>query len=57
VGTCGYVLSCLALNDTTSRGPGSSGAYPVLENPRAWFPGAWVFADLGYEEELQWAGR
>jgi hypothetical protein len=52
VGTCGYVLSCLELNGAAFRGVGSSGAYPVPENPRAWLPGAQVCAELGYEEEL-----
>jgi hypothetical protein len=37
---CRYVLSCLTLNDTTCRGLGSSGTYLVLENLRAWLPGA-----------------
>jgi hypothetical protein len=32
VGTCGYVLSCLALNGNASRGLGSRGTYPELEN-------------------------
>jgi hypothetical protein len=57
VGARGYVMSCLALNGAASRGTGSSGAYLVLENPRAWLPGALACAEPGYKEELQWAGR
>jgi hypothetical protein len=30
---CGYVQSCLALNGIASRGPDSSGTYPVLKEP------------------------
>jgi hypothetical protein len=56
LGTYGYVLSCLALNDTACGGSGSSGAYPVLENPQAWLQGVRLCADLGYQEELQRAG-
>jgi hypothetical protein len=26
--------------------------YPVPKNPLAWLSGAWVRAELGYEEEL-----
>jgi hypothetical protein len=32
-GTCGHVLSCQALNVAAFQGPGSSGAYPVLNGP------------------------
>jgi hypothetical protein len=49
---CGYVLSCLTLNGTTCRGLGSSGTCLVLENLRAWLPGAWACAEPCYEEEL-----
>jgi hypothetical protein len=37
VGSCGYVLSCQALNIAASQGHGSSGTYPVLENTAAIF--------------------
>jgi hypothetical protein len=47
VGACGYIMSCLALNGTASRGSDSNGAYPVPKNPRAWLPGAWVRAKPG----------
>jgi hypothetical protein len=33
VGVCGYVLSCLTLNDAASCGPDSSGAYRILKSP------------------------
>jgi hypothetical protein len=41
VGAYGYVLSSQTLNVAASRGPGSRGTYPVLENPRRglWGPG------------------
>jgi hypothetical protein len=39
VGACGYVLSYLALNGATSRGPGSGDAYPVLETLRRGYRG------------------
>jgi hypothetical protein len=35
VSTCGYVMSCLALNGTASRGSGSSDTYPVLKKTPA----------------------
>jgi hypothetical protein len=38
VGTCGYILSCQALNVIASRGPNLD-TYLVLENPRVWPPG------------------
>jgi hypothetical protein len=44
------IQSCLALNGAASQGPGSNGAYPVLENPRAWLSGARVCAEPGYED-------
>jgi hypothetical protein len=34
VDSCGYVLSCQALNDVTLQGPDRGGAYPVLESPQ-----------------------
>jgi hypothetical protein len=39
MGTCGCILSCLALNGTTSRGADSSGTCLIPRNPRAWLPG------------------
>jgi hypothetical protein len=33
MGACGRILSCLALNATVSREPGSDGAYPILKAP------------------------
>jgi hypothetical protein len=44
---CGYVLSCLALNGTAFRGPGSRGTYSVLENLQASIPRAQVCAEPG----------
>jgi hypothetical protein len=57
VGDCGYVLSCLALNGVASRGPGSRGAYPVLENPQAWLLGSRVCAESEREDKADWADR
>jgi hypothetical protein len=57
VGAYGYFLSFLALNGATPRGPGSSGTYPVLENPQAWLLGAQACAESGYEELQQVSRR
>jgi hypothetical protein len=38
VSACGHVLLCQSLNAVASRGPGSSGAYPVLKAPEC---GCW----------------
>jgi hypothetical protein len=35
MGACGHVLSCLVLNVTASREPGSVGAYLMLKEPWA----------------------
>jgi hypothetical protein len=39
-GACGYVLSCLTLNDTAHRGLDSSDIYPVLKIPLGMAAGA-----------------
>jgi hypothetical protein len=51
VSACGYVLSCLALNGAASRGHGSSGTYPILENLQAWLQGAQVCTELGCKDK------
>jgi hypothetical protein len=55
VGAYGHVLSCQAFNTTTSRGPNSGGAYPVLKAPRCccWEPGY----DLSRGEETDGVDR
>jgi hypothetical protein len=57
VGASGYVLLNLALNVASSRGAGSRGSYPILENPQTWLPGAQVRAEMGHKNELQQAVR
>jgi hypothetical protein len=51
MGTCGYVLSCLALNGAASQGPGSRGTYLLLENPHAWLSRARACAKPGCEDK------
>jgi hypothetical protein len=57
VDACGYVLSYQALNIAASRGPGSTGTYPVPENPWLWLSGALTYVEPGLEDKVDWADR
>jgi hypothetical protein len=50
------VLECL-LSGVASRGPDSSGTYPVLKSPQAWLLGVRMCTEPGREDKPDWAGR
>jgi hypothetical protein len=57
VGACGYVMSCMALNDRGARGFWLFGHLPDIEDPWAWLPGAGAHAEPGHKEELDGTDR
>jgi hypothetical protein len=56
MGACGYVLSCVALNDLTIRGPQILGHLPDTGDPWAWLTGAQACVE-SVHKELDQANR
>jgi hypothetical protein len=50
VSACGYVLSCLILNDIATRGSWLLGHFPGTGNPQTWLLRAWARAEPGHKE-------
>jgi hypothetical protein len=57
MGVCGYILSCVALNDLAVRVSQLLGHLLGTGNPQLWLPGAQVRAELGHNVELDRADR